>query len=145
MRELGITQKHAEIVFASLNSKAVLEIAVCLLTEASDDNSDLIRAIKEIPRIARRNHLTHSSIHFASDGSEVAFVLRDIASGKFKYRPLSRTVQQFYDAINELHAAMVEVQTLSGVTDENFISYTHGARASLDEIKSGIPTSSIES
>lgn len=104
-----------------MGAKPKQEIAISLLKEGAN-NEPLIKKLRSVPDIARRNHITHS-IYLGDDKlTKHIFRKRDIRSG-LKTRDLVLDSVGMKKHFEKLATAIIEAQQLAGVDDEDLQSY----------------------
>lgn len=131
LKELGITPRQVHILLGSLSFSSKQEVAISLLKEGDNPHkTELISALKRIPQIARRNHITHSLITTNSDFSRFTFTKREIANG-LKQKELSFDIQGMRGHFHDLNDAVTELVQLC--------SYSHAEmQAYVDSVKTNI-------
>ena len=128
-QELGVTDRQAHILFGTLGFSAKMEIAVSLIQDGSRANKkNLIDAIRNVPQVARRNHITHSLIAHAPDYSRFWFVRREISTG-LSVKVLDFDGKSMEAHFNALHDAARKVEKLSGISEADCADYLNVAQA----------------
>ena len=130
-RELGISNRQSHIVFGSLSFTAKMEIALSLLKDSDRPQKDnMIAAIRQVPKVARRNHITHSLITTNPDFSRFVFHKRNIAKG-LSTKTLDLNTAAMNRHFDKLNAAANEVERLAGFTADDRKAYVDSATAAV--------------
>lgn len=128
--ELVIDDHRAHITLSSLSAAAKQEIAINLVSISTRANRDeIIKCIRRIPNIARRNHITHSLLAANAAMTEFTFFKREIASGSLVARKLVFSGVEMQDHFKTLNDALVDLQHLIGLTDADLESYCEAIKA----------------
>lgn len=128
--ELGIDNDRAHIVFCSLNASAKQEIAINLISLSDRANKDeVVTAIRRIPNIAKRNHITHSMLASNNNMTRFTFNKREISSGNLVVRPFTLSHEEMGEHFNALNDALAELQGLAGYDEAEMQSYFDALKA----------------
>lgn len=129
-REMGITDLQSHTIFGSLSFSAKRNICIALMKESTDPLKDeIIEAIREVPQLARRNHITHSIIKTSEDFSVFNFVKREVANG-LSAKNLKLDAKAMKRHFDDMANAAITLEKLSGFSDADRNAY-------VDSVKSG--------
>lgn len=130
-RELGLSERKNHIVFSSLSFSAKLEIAISLLMDSEDPKREkILSAMRKIPQIARRNHITHSIFAINKDLSLITFTKREIVNG-LKSKVLKFDNDEMRAHFTALNEACGEFETLLGFSGEDRRAYTDAMKVAI--------------